>query len=180
MPTGPSSRPSPLARWARTAGAQIAGLTIVGEGDTGDAGESGVQVGVVQHDGRGLAAQLQRYRTRETTADPGDLAARGSGTGEGDLVDIGMRGLQSGLEDYRAARSERRGGLHHRQCLRMVPRRDRADDPNRLPPHQGAARGEGGAALLPLHTPREPGVVVSTAFCMVRLGRTARQSQSAD
>src|SRR4029077_3524510 len=77
--------------WARTAGAQIAGLTIVGEGDTGEAGESSVQVLVVQHDGRGLAAQFQRYRTQETTADPGDLAARGSGTGEGDLVDIGMR-----------------------------------------------------------------------------------------
>jgi hypothetical protein len=90
-PSGPSSRPSPLARWARTAGAQIAGLTIVGEGDTGEAGESSVQVLVVQHDGRGLAAQLQRYRTQEMTADPGDLAARGSGTGEGDLVDIRMR-----------------------------------------------------------------------------------------
>src|SRR4029077_16360801 len=112
--------------WARTAGAQIAGLTIVGEGDTGEAGESSVQVLVVQHDGRGLAAQLQRYRTQEMTADPGDLVARGSGTSEGDLVDIRMRDqclprVQSSGHDVQHARRQARPAASARtQASRAV------------------------------------------------------------
>ena len=132
-------------------------------------------------------------RTQETTADPRDLAARGSGTGEGDLVDIRMRDqclprFQPTGHDVQHARRQARPAVSTRtQASRAVSRaglRTTAqpaasagavftiasacgwfhgaiapDDPHRLPPHQGAARGEGGAALLPLHTPREPGVV---------------------
>ena len=51
---------------------------------------SAVQVGVVEDDRRGLAAEFEGDRPQQSPARFGDPAARGGGAGERDLVDARM------------------------------------------------------------------------------------------
>ena len=73
------------------AGLGHAGLPVVHEaGDLQQLVEGGVHVGVVEDDGRRLAAELQRVALELLAADGGDLHARRGRAGEGDLVDVGV------------------------------------------------------------------------------------------
>ena len=145
-----------------------AGLAAVDEA-VGQADLDGLaEVGVVEHDERALAAQLERHLLDGVGGDRHDALARGGRAGERDHVDVGVRGdrladdrAEAGdevedaggqadlLEDLGqrvrrqrrdlgrlqhdgAAGGQRRGDLGDHLVQRVVPRRDGADDADRL------------------------------------------------
>ena len=71
----------------------------------------GVEVGVVEDDGGGLAAELEGDAAQVLRAELGDVPAGGAGTGEGDLVDarVGdevLAVLAAGGDDVQHARGQ--------------------------------------------------------------------------
>ena len=70
-----------------------------------------VDVGVVHHDHRVLAAELQARRLQVTPAEPADLAADGRRPGEADLVDQAL--LQRRLEPREGVGTRRLHDVQH-------------------------------------------------------------------
>ena len=148
--------------------ARHAGLPGRGEDARDDAVGRGGQVGVLEDDLRGLAAQLKRHPVEVVRRGVRDGPARRRRAGERDLVDAlvlaraapssrlesgddvedAVRearlvehlgegqgrggGMLGGLHHERAARGEAGRELERHQQQRGVPRRDRADDADRL------------------------------------------------
>ena len=84
--------------------AGVAVLALVVEDSEGGAGHRLLEVGVVEHDVRRFAAELELRRADELGPGMQDLAAGDGAAGEGEHVDVGMAG-------------ERRAGLRAR-CRR--------------------------------------------------------------
>ncbi len=74
-------------------GADLAGQDALGRGE---GLRGGGEVGVVQHDGGGLAPEFQRAAGDPVAAQARDPAPRGGGPGEGDLVDARVGDEQFG------------------------------------------------------------------------------------
>ena len=88
----PEVNSSKIAVLDQQSGAGRARLAVVEQEPAGDARYRGFEVGVGEDHLRALAAEFQRDLLQVAGRGGDDLLADLGGTGEGDLVDVGVRG----------------------------------------------------------------------------------------
>src|SRR5581483_10718174 len=87
------------------AGSGAAALSVVEEDGAGGTGDGGVQVGITQDDVGRFATEFQRYFLEIAGSGVQDQFAHFRGSGEGNLIDIGMGG-EGGTRGFAITRDD--------------------------------------------------------------------------